>query len=367
MLGAIEQNIDFEKRLNKIYQTCRKVEEITAAFDELQAELDEIINERVNQTKKFLVENFDEDVISKLKISSEQGISMVDRYNRHLWNLVVSTLQSYAINIDHSNFSLTISGMNEASFPDGYYTINKNIDSARLIRLTDATGRYIINQALSKSLKEVTVTFDLSAYPRTIAILDQQRGNSGYMAAYVISSENQRDSEERMIFCTIDDSGNVLDAEFGERLMDIPAIETSGVDIAPSVKSKLSDNFAQRFDEYKHNQERSNNDYVALELDKLEAWCDERITSLENEVVALDKECKSIKKEIRQEFDARRKLELSSLLSSQEKLLRKKRTAFFEAQDENEDIKDRKREEFIAMLNNTLSHKMIFIMRWQLR
>src|SRR5262249_19277874 len=39
VLGAIESGVDFEKRINEIYQHCRKHEEIKVAFDQLQLEL----------------------------------------------------------------------------------------------------------------------------------------------------------------------------------------------------------------------------------------------------------------------------------------------------------------------------------------
>ena len=61
VLGAIDSSIDFERRINNIYQTCRTEREIEAAFDELQQELDSIIKERIENTRKSLLENFDED------------------------------------------------------------------------------------------------------------------------------------------------------------------------------------------------------------------------------------------------------------------------------------------------------------------
>ena len=36
VLGAIESGVDFEKRINDIYQRCRKIDEIKTAFDQLQ-------------------------------------------------------------------------------------------------------------------------------------------------------------------------------------------------------------------------------------------------------------------------------------------------------------------------------------------
>lgn len=366
VLGALEQNIDFERRLNKIYQTCRTEEEINKAFDELQKELDEIINERISQTKKFLVENFDEDVLSKLKISNDTGISMVNRYNRHLWNLATSVLKPYISNVNQDDYTFIINGLNNEAYPNGLYTINKNIESAHLIRLSDKTGQFLLKQALNNDLPELEVHFSLNKYPRIISILSQHRNESGYLAAYLISSNNKKDSEERIIFCSMNKDGVFLDTEFGESLMEIPTSSYNLVNIYEIYKKELADNFSIRYKNYQENQKQINNDYVNVELDKLDDWCEERITGLINEIKALDNEIKELNKQKRQELNANKKIELSSFISERNKALNKKRAAYFAAQDENEEIKDKKREEFLSLLNTTNSYRQLFMMKWVL-
>ena len=68
VLGAIESGVDFEKRINDIYQRCRKTDEIKTAFDQLQLELSFEINEAMTQTQRKLLENFDDDVRDKLRV-----------------------------------------------------------------------------------------------------------------------------------------------------------------------------------------------------------------------------------------------------------------------------------------------------------
>ncbi|MCZ5977491.1 hypothetical protein O5291_10775 [Escherichia coli] len=46
VLGSIESGIDFEKRIQNIYETCRQPAEIEAAFDQLQKELEADINQK---------------------------------------------------------------------------------------------------------------------------------------------------------------------------------------------------------------------------------------------------------------------------------------------------------------------------------
>src|SRR5438552_7849510 len=71
VLGAIESGVDFEERIAGIYQRCRKHEEIKVAFDQLQLELSLEISETMTQTRRKLLENFDDEVREKLKVRDE--------------------------------------------------------------------------------------------------------------------------------------------------------------------------------------------------------------------------------------------------------------------------------------------------------
>lgn len=64
VLGAIESGVDFENRILAIYQECRTPAEIDAAFRQLQAEMDEQIRTRLDDTRRKLFEYFDEDASS---------------------------------------------------------------------------------------------------------------------------------------------------------------------------------------------------------------------------------------------------------------------------------------------------------------
>ena len=78
VLGAIESGVDFEKRIAAIYQRCRKPEEIKIAFDQLQLELSLEINEAMTQTRRKLLENFDDEVREKLKVSDEASKAFLE-------------------------------------------------------------------------------------------------------------------------------------------------------------------------------------------------------------------------------------------------------------------------------------------------
>ncbi len=73
ILGALENGVDFEKRILDIYQSCRLPEEINAAFEALQKDLETRIDLRMTEARSLLLERFDGDVRRRLKIAGEQA------------------------------------------------------------------------------------------------------------------------------------------------------------------------------------------------------------------------------------------------------------------------------------------------------
>jgi adenine-specific DNA-methyltransferase len=87
VLGAIESGVDFEKRIADIYQRCRRPEEIRAAFDELQRELNAEISESMTRTRQKLLDNFDDEVREKLRIRDADSRAYLNRFERLLMHL----------------------------------------------------------------------------------------------------------------------------------------------------------------------------------------------------------------------------------------------------------------------------------------
>src|SRR5699024_4910491 len=87
ILGKIESGIDFEKRILGIYDSCRTPQDIEAAFNALQAELEEQIAERIQHTQAQLLENFDQDVHDRLKLRLDEARARLDQIGRWLWGV----------------------------------------------------------------------------------------------------------------------------------------------------------------------------------------------------------------------------------------------------------------------------------------
>ena len=85
VLGAIESGVDFEKRILAIYQQCRSPEEIDSAFRRLQEEMDEQIRTRLDDTRRSLLEHFDEDVHERLRLNLASAKAQLDRVSKRFW------------------------------------------------------------------------------------------------------------------------------------------------------------------------------------------------------------------------------------------------------------------------------------------
>ena len=68
---------------NDILKKCRHADEIKAEFNTLQTELDDLIEEKEQNTREKLLKQFDEGVISHLKSRKEKIQRVMDEHGRY--------------------------------------------------------------------------------------------------------------------------------------------------------------------------------------------------------------------------------------------------------------------------------------------
>ena len=110
ILGALESGVDIERRIAEVYQQCRSPEAIERAFDELQAQFDDQITNRMAEAKKALLENFDEEVAKRLRVHKEEAQKNLTEHQRHLLNLTRHELKG-AAGFDRDEPRFTYSGI----------------------------------------------------------------------------------------------------------------------------------------------------------------------------------------------------------------------------------------------------------------
>ncbi|MGL5958767.1 MAG: helicase-related protein, partial [Phocaeicola sp.] len=366
VLGSLESGLDIEKRLFAIYQSCRAEHEIQAAFNQLQAELDLLIQERINSTKKTLLENFDEDVIKRLKVRQIENSKSVDRYNRHFWLLSCAVLQEHISEIDSKQFSFHLDSAPISTIPTGGYHLNKEQTTKQALRIAHPLGQYVIKRALAIAENEATITFNLSDYPYKVSLLESSKGKKGFLRATLLKFKNEHDSSEELICTALTEEGHLLPLEFGSKLLELlPASYSSGIAIDP-LRETMDRLFKEQYESLLREREEKMGQYISYEIDKFESWADDHVAPLENEIVSMQRSETALRSKIRKERNPLVKIELEKERVALKSSLSKKRNHFFELKAEYDDKIDSMLHELSGSLKSKTEVVTLFDIHWSI-
>ena len=365
VLGALDSGVDFERRINNIYQTCRTEREIEAAFDELQQELDSIIKERINNTRKTLLENFDEEVVDKLRVRQVEDAERLSAYNRHFWNLALSVLADDIENVNEKNHTFDLVRKLADDIPTGKYILNKDSDQYYQLRFGHPLGQYIIAKASSVDTPDSDIAFNLSAYKYKSALVEQYQGQSGESIIYKVASFNKYDSEENLIACAIDRSGQPLPPQLVLKLLELPVDSCEDCYLSGS-DCKFKDDLDNQLSQYTNDVEKRTNEYVDYEINKYESWADDQLVPLRNEVIELSREHDALRRQIRKEHNAGLKIQLKKDEIALSKKLNIKRAQLLSMEDEYMDKVDEMTERLQKAMKNNVETTVMFRFKWRI-
>ena len=181
VLGAVESGVDFEKRIAAIYQKCRSPQQIQFEFDQLQQELDTQITEGQRDAREKLLDNFDQEVVEKVRIQSS---GLLDRFNERLWALTRYLLAAFAEFDGHEHsFHLTRNPFPGETIYPGPYRLGKHVEDANTYRVGHPLAQRVIAQGKALKPSPAEVTFDYSGSAKKIAVLEPLVGKSGWLPA----------------------------------------------------------------------------------------------------------------------------------------------------------------------------------------
>lgn len=363
VLGAIDSSIDFERRINNIYQTCRTEREIEAAFDELQQELDSIIKERIENTRKSLLENFDEEVVDKLRVRQIEDTERLNVYNKHLWNLAISILDDNIDHVDEKKHTFVLNNVLSPDIPAGTYILNKDSDTYYQLRFGHPLGQYIVSRGSSVETRDADIVFNLSTYPYKSSLVEQYKGNSGEAIICKVSSYNKYDAEESLIACAVDNGGSVLPSQLAFKILELPASSCTECDLTQS-EIKFKDDLNEQLSQYTDDIEKRTNEYVDYEINKYEMWADDQLVPLRNEVMELSREHDQLRRQIRKEHNASAKIQLKKEEAVLAKKLHSKRSQLLMMEDEYIEKVDEMTERLQKTMSNKINCSVMFRFKW---
>ena len=377
VLGSIGNGVDFEKRIATIYQQCRTTEEIQAAFDELQDELRGNISEKVQETRKVLLENFDEEVREKLRSNLLESTEYLNRFEERLWATTKFYLNGAAqFNDATYTFTLKENPFPQEAIHKGPYMILKPKQGQRKsdIDIPDDTNIYRVGHKLAKQIlnacKNLTtlskeIIFDYTNTPTKVTTLEKHIGQSGWLQVSRLEI-NSFEYEDYLIAACITDNGEIIENEIAQRLFSIQAKEGNPLYEDKETKVKLNEVLFSNTQSVISENANRNKDFFDTEMDKLDQWADDMKISLDKEIKDLDAEIKLRKAEAKKMLQLDAKVKAQRAIKDLEKKRSEKRQHLFEAQDLIDDKKETLLTDIERKLNQKIEQKELFTIKWSL-
>jgi len=371
VLGTIESGVDFEKRILAIYQDCRTPEAIAAAFDELQAQLEEQIRSRMEDTRRALLENFDEDVHARLKLRLANAREQLDRVGRKFWDLTGAILSDRA-KFDEANLAFDLLAPPAPDLrPGRYHLISRQSAADRatnehgyfLYRLSHPLGEHVIGTAKDADTPVAELHFDVTNHPTRVAIVETLKGRRGWLTLRKLTVTTF-ETEEYLLFSGIDDNGRSIDHEACVKLFavgaDVLPIETPASTVADRLQAEAELHAKATLNRSLD----ANNKHFASARERLERWAEDKIYAAEKALKDTKEQIKGVRREARAAATLEEEAAIQTKLQELERRQRKQRQEIFNQEDEVAE----KRDELIVNLQKRLSRghsiETLFTIRW---
>lgn len=359
VLGALESGVDLEKRIAQVYQTCRTTEEIQAAFDALQAQLEATIQNRMTETRQTLLENFDEEVNARLQIHRQQATAKLCQWQQWLLELTRQELKNAAFEPESSRFAYQ-----NGSSPIYYHLDWRAAEEQGDVfySLEHPLAQKLVQTARDRKLTLATLRFNYHSYGAVISALKPFLSQCGWLelSKLVVASVQ---TEEFLIFAAECDNGTSLDRELCQKLLSLPA-QVEPLHESPG--DRLTTRRTNQIQICLSEVETRNGSYFDEEEAKLERWADDLKYGLEEEIKDLDRQIKEAKRLAKATITLAEKLNAQKEVKALESKRNQKRRELYNAQDEIEQMRD----ELISAIEQQLhyQHRLetLFTVRWML-
>ena len=366
VLGSIESGVDFERRVLDIYQQCRSTEEIEAAFAALQKELDETINSRIQETRKLLLEHFDEDVHDRLRVNLTGAREQLDRVGRMFWTLTRFILMNDA-EFDDQALSFNLQKAPQPSFLCGqYHMVSKNrenISGDFLYRLGHPLGEHVIQSGKEYPANIAKVRFDISNHPTKISLVEELKGKSGWLFLQRLLIDSF-EREEHLLFSAFDDSGRSLDQETCEKLFNCAGEVVEERDLLVEPKQHLDGDSERHVRATISKSLERNNRFFNEAREQLEKWADDMILAVEKELRDTKEQIKAMNRQTRHATTMEEQHQLQENIRGLESKKRKLRQRIFDVEDEIMSKRDSLIEALEKRMTQKTTSESLFTIRW---
>ncbi len=362
VLGRAD-NLDIESRIWEIYQQCRSDEEIQSAFEKLQADMQEEIDERMDAVRAEVIENFDINVQEHLRTRKDDTGAFLNRYQHIFWELTKYMLSGHAVFDDNKHTFRLVTPI--AGRRRGKYALMGDAKDAQPYRLNDPLAQYVIKAAMALQLDEDSiVTFDQQALSMNANLPEHLQGQKGYLLLSRLSVASI-EQEQYDIFTAFTDDGRFLSQEECEKLFLNGGTESGETNISADIRKKLEENQQQHSRSKLQSIDSRNLSYIRQEEERILKWEHDMLDDLENQIHILRKAIQQAERDARNATNVEEKLKAERRVDD----LKRKRRRLRNDLDDREDEIAQKRKDMISDIEKKLIQKIdnipVFTLRWQ--
>ncbi|MDO6748454.1 SNF2-related protein [Gilvimarinus sp. 1_MG-2023] len=368
VLGRIESGLDFEKRIADIYNTCRTTDEIETAFNKLQKDLEESINEKMQETQEKLLEHFDAQIHDLLKNQYRAAEQQLDLISRLFWQLTKHQLKGQAdFNDVELGFGLMESPV--STVPAGDYALIRKGHNppahTHLYRLSHPLGEWVLDTARRLDTPAAQLNFELTNHPVKYSALEPLVGQSGWLELNQLELDSFQ-KEEHLVFTALTAEGELLDKERAELMFRLAAKLAPAEPVPAALAEKLQATVARQLDARLSEALDENNQFFERERNKLEAWAEDNVKSAEQKLEDTRAKLKEAKRLSRTAQTPQDQKQAQEDIKKLERTQRHNRQNIFDVEDEIE----RKRDDLIEALEKQMHQRSsthhLFRVRWKL-
>jgi hypothetical protein len=367
VLGSIEAGVDFERRVLDIYQQCRTDREIRKKFAELQKELEASIQARMHDTRKMLLEHFDEDVHERLKVNLQGAQDQLDRIGKLFWALTRQVLADDArFNDQDLSFDLLLP-VGSSIRPGTYHLISKSresVPSQVLYRLGHPLGEHVADLAKAASTPTAEVVFDITSNPTRIALVEQLRGKSGWLRLQHLEIRSF-ESQDYLLFSGFTDEGDNIDQESCEKLFHCLAHVNGSIDPSAAFQSRLEADSTRHVQATLARNLEENNRHLSEACVQLDKWAEDMEKAAAKEMDDTKRLIGDVRRQVRQAPTMQEQSVLQAELQRLEKTRRNQQQRIFDVEDEIGAKRDSLVQQLTMRMEQKTTAQALFTIRWK--
>jgi hypothetical protein len=222
----------------------------------------------------------------------------------------------------------------------------------------------VLEKVKEKELKSASLSFDLTSYKGNVAILDELKGQQGWLSVMAVSVDSF-ESSDYLIAYGIVNNGIALTEDQAKRLLTLPAKNANqGSNIFDeALVVKVGGKYLDAL--LKTLSERDNN-YLKFETEKLTKWAEDRMNAAELAIKETKAKIKELNREAQKTVDPSTQLKIQEQLQDESRKQKKQRQEIFIVEDEIAAMRDKMIADIQKRMKQEINKTHLFTINWKL-